>query len=355
MYSTCLFCHSSLGANEVVEAFPIGRRLAFDAARGRLWVVCRRCERWNLTPLEERWEAIETCERLFRGARLRASTGQIGLARLTEGLELVRVGEPLRPEMAAWRYGDQFGRRRRKALLRTGAGLVFVGGLAVGGVTLGAPAAALWALTMAGTRRAIVGREGDLVALIPQADGPALVVRRGALHSARLAWELGSRDWVLELGDGEGMIVVRGADRVRVAGLLLPAVNRNGANGRVTRDALALLERHGSPDALFTAEAREWEGTTRMGYRDAPGGRVEFIAEGPRGFLARLEPAHRLALEMAAHEESERHALAGELALLVEAWRAAEEIAAIADSLLISDTVRDAEVRLRKRVPPIDA
>jgi hypothetical protein len=48
-------------------------------------------------------------------------------------------------------------------------------------------------------------------------------------------------------------------------------------------------------------------------------------------------------------------ALAGELALLVEAWRAAEEIAAIADSLLISDTVRDAEVRLRKRVPPIDA
>jgi hypothetical protein len=58
---------------------------------------------------------------------------------------------------------------------------------------------------------------------------------------------------------------------------------------------------------------------------------------------------------MAAHEESERHALAGELALLVEAWRAAEEIAAIADSLLISDTVRDAEVRLRKRVPPIDA
>ncbi|HMH86422.1 MAG TPA: hypothetical protein VK529_10795, partial [Gemmatimonadaceae bacterium] len=63
MYSTCLFCHTELGANEAVEHFPVGRRLAFDAAKGRLWVVCRKCERWNLTPVEERWEAIEECER----------------------------------------------------------------------------------------------------------------------------------------------------------------------------------------------------------------------------------------------------------------------------------------------------
>ena len=61
-----MFCHRPLGANQVIEHFPVGRRLAFDAERGRLWVVCRKCERWNLTPLEERWEAVETCERLFR-------------------------------------------------------------------------------------------------------------------------------------------------------------------------------------------------------------------------------------------------------------------------------------------------
>src|SRR5918997_842011 len=89
MYSTCLFCHADLGSNEVVEAFPVGRRLAFDQARGRLWVVCPKCGRWNLTPIEERWEAIEECERLFAGTRLRASTDQVGLARLREGLELV--------------------------------------------------------------------------------------------------------------------------------------------------------------------------------------------------------------------------------------------------------------------------
>ena len=110
-----MFCKKPLGANEVVEAFPVGRRLAFDASRGRLWVVCRTCQRWNLTPLEERWEAVETCEKLFRGTRIRTSSENIGLARHPEGLELVRIGKPLRPEFAAWRYGDQFGRRRRRA------------------------------------------------------------------------------------------------------------------------------------------------------------------------------------------------------------------------------------------------
>jgi hypothetical protein len=40
MYSTCLFCNSDLGANQAVEHFPVGRRLAFDASKGRLWAVC---------------------------------------------------------------------------------------------------------------------------------------------------------------------------------------------------------------------------------------------------------------------------------------------------------------------------
>ena len=58
MYKTCMFCNRPLGANQVLEHFPVGRRLAFDAERGRLWVVCRKCERWNLSPIEERWEAV---------------------------------------------------------------------------------------------------------------------------------------------------------------------------------------------------------------------------------------------------------------------------------------------------------
>ena len=65
--------------------------------------------RWNLSPLEERWEAIEECERLFRGTLVRVSTDNIGMARLADGLELIRIGKPLRPEFAAWRYGRHFG------------------------------------------------------------------------------------------------------------------------------------------------------------------------------------------------------------------------------------------------------
>src|SRR5688572_19541483 len=127
MYATCLCCHSRLGTNEVIEPFPVGRRLAFDAAKGRLWVICTACGRWNLSPIEERWEAIEMCERLFRATRVRVTTDHIGLTRLGEGCELVRIGEPLRPEFAAWRYGRRFARRRTNAQLGIGAAAVAAG------------------------------------------------------------------------------------------------------------------------------------------------------------------------------------------------------------------------------------
>ncbi len=115
MYATCLYCHAHLGANEALEAFPVGRRLAFDAARLRLWVVCPRCKRWNLSPFDARERAIEQAERLFRDTRLRMSTDEIGLARQRDGTDLIRIGAPQRPELAAWRYGWQFLRRRRVA------------------------------------------------------------------------------------------------------------------------------------------------------------------------------------------------------------------------------------------------
>ena len=115
MYATCLFCNTHLGANEAIPTCPVGRRLAFDPAKGRLWVVCARCGRWNLTPLDERWEAIEGCERLFRATRLRVSTDNIALAQTRVGLELVRIGPALFPEIASWRYGARLRRLDRDA------------------------------------------------------------------------------------------------------------------------------------------------------------------------------------------------------------------------------------------------
>ena len=105
MYSFCLFCSGPFARNETLEIFPVGRRLAFDPGRGRLWVICGWCDRWNLVPLDERWEAVEGCERLFRATRLRFSTANIGLAQIPPDLALVRIGAALKPEMAAWRYG----------------------------------------------------------------------------------------------------------------------------------------------------------------------------------------------------------------------------------------------------------
>ena len=53
------------------------------------------------------------------------------------------------------------------------------------------------------------------------------------------------------------------------------------------------------------------------------------------GYVKALPGSTRLALEMALHEEQERRALEGELWILEQAWKEAEEIAAIADNLLL--------------------
>jgi hypothetical protein len=52
---------------------------------------------------------------------------------------------------------------------------------------------------------------------------------------------------------------------------------------------------------------------------------------------------------MAVHEENERAAMEGELELLGMAWQDAEEIAAIADNLLIPAEIEEHLKRLRGR------
>jgi hypothetical protein len=50
---------------------------------------------------------------------------------------------------------------------------------------------------------------------------------------------------------------------------------------------------------------------------------------------------------MAVHEEQERRALEGELAELERAWQSAEEIASIADGLLVPSSVEALLARFR--------
>src|SRR5215211_6943824 len=115
MYRHCIYCSADLGANESLEAFPVGRTVAFDGAKGRLWAICPKCARWNLAPLEERWEPVEEAEKAFAETRLRVQRENVGIAKLRDGTRLVRVGAALTGELAAWRYGEQFARRRLRA------------------------------------------------------------------------------------------------------------------------------------------------------------------------------------------------------------------------------------------------
>jgi hypothetical protein len=51
---------------------------------------------------------------------------------------------------------------------------------------------------------------------------------------------------------------------------------------------------------------------------------------------------------MSLHEEAERRALQGELMELERAWRDAEEIAGIADDLLLPESIGGAVERLKR-------
>jgi hypothetical protein len=138
-----------------------------------------------------------------------------------------------------------------------------------------------------------------------------------------------------------------GIEAQRVAAILLPKVNRYGASERAVAQAVQEI------DAMGTAERFV------DGLMDTARGYTRLIAN-PKGMWSRdrdfrrkglfgLPAPKRLALEMALHEEVERRALEGELAELERAWRDAEEIAAIADDLVVPASVRTAMSELKKQ------
>ena len=268
MYSTCIHCNRPLGANEAVERFPVGRRLAFDGEKGRMWAVCPHCARWNLSPLETRWEAIEECERLYRDARVRASTGNVGVARLPEGTELVRVGRPLRPEFAAWRYGDQLGLRRRRALVRwgTGAGAggaALAAGAAAGGIAL-AVVPVLGLYGMAGIVQGYRSWQDHLrFTRVADGEGNVLAVSGFHLKETTLAPEPEGEGWALHLQHARGQSVLRGAAARRVLSSVLVRVNAAGAGERRVRGATELIADAGGPERLLRALA--FDSQSRMG------------------------------------------------------------------------------------------
>jgi hypothetical protein len=375
MYSTCLFCSASLGTNEAIEEFTVGRRVAFDAWQGRLWAVCPRCGRWNLAPIETRWEAVEAAERLFTDTRTRVQSENIGLCRLPDGTKLVRVGKALPGELAAWRYGTQLMKRRREMWGVAAAGVV-TGGVILAGLPLIASAVMPITVVQFGIQgyaqvqmhrqyRRVVHR----ISATDSPSGTELVVRRQHLHEAVLAtagdgtisvrlptpqqmhpWKRPAFGW--KPPDSRPLDIA-GPVAERLLARAMTDYNYRGAGKRDVEHALQAIEQAGGSDAFARQAAASGAAITRQSrFNPSPQQRNTYslrqIAGTFRGEVLpvnkykdpfgvdgrpRLSNVHALALEMALNEESERRALEGELAALEAAWREAEEIAAIADSL----------------------
>ena len=376
MYSTCTFCYAALGTNSVLETFAVSGRVAFDPKKGCLWANCRHCARWNLAPIEERWEAVEECERRFRATSLRYSSGNVGLAWLQGDLELIRVGPALRPEVAAWRYGRILTRRRsigRRTVEQLAMAIVR------GIHTLTASRYAPQRDPRAAFARTVLAVYGnrvlDLVHLpdTPPRDElgaelPVAVVRyRHLVHAALVRPEPG-HPWKLHIPHDHGVLAIEGDEGVRAAARVLAVINGTERGGGFSHDlietAVRKVDESAFPGSYFNrvlalALRSHWgrgsepeEGSQlplRVDDLEVASSDIERLAfrltgrtfwghggigSEPSAALLDVPLVDRLALEMAAHEESERRALEGELGELEEAWREADEIATIADALL---------------------
>ncbi|MGH7505411.1 MAG: hypothetical protein ACRELX_07155 [Longimicrobiales bacterium] len=329
MYATCLFCHARLGSNGVLETFPVGRRLAFDGSRGRLWVVCGGCGRWNLSPLEERWEALEACERLFRETRTRVATENIGLARLPDGLDLIRIGRPMRPEFAGWRYGRELLRRRRRDLMGAAgvlggaAGVVAVSS-AVGMLIAPALAVVVPVVSVVGVIAGQAAANNRVVARETDTGGVKRLILRKDLRSVVFRAPAAGAGLGVAIRRHEEWLELTGTPAEHVASVTCARRNETGASATQVDDAVRYLEECGGPEDVLRHLSMRGE-FNRLWYRE------------------------RLALEISLHEELERRALEGELAELERAWQDAEEIAGIADRLLLPPGVDEWVERARKK------
>ncbi len=329
MYHTCLYCAGGLGANQLLETLPIGRRVAFDGAKGRLWVVCPACAQWNLVPFDTRLETIDACQRLFAITARRYSTDNIGLARHVAGLDLIRIGRALRPEFAAWRYGERLRRRRRESAgaadgvgvwrwLLAALGQGPLGSLPLRDVTTGAVRALR-------RHRELRDPWTDQLVEVPYVAliHAVLALDRDGTWRLEVPYraadeaQVGAIPALPSIRDVPSWGLFSGEHLLPALGRVLPALGAGHAAERQVSDAVHLIESAADPAGLFAYVA---------------GRPLHFATQ--RTYQLREVPEEvRLALEMAAHEETERRALEGELKLLERQWREAEMVAAIADRL----------------------
>lgn len=325
MYRTCAFCNAPLDGDGGPSGLGVGRRLAFDEWRGRLWVVCVRCARWNLTPLDDRLERIEAVARAARDGRMLASTEQVALLRWAR-YDLIRVGKPLRLELAGWRYGERLKARSRERakvvvpLTLAAMGLGIAANVAAGG-SFGFLAWNLGRLAD-GVYLGIVGRRRVNLFDPPICEhcGTLLQLKAKHVQHARVVPDAHHALGVLvscpACHRAAALLTGPDADAILRQGLAYLNVRRSSR--RKAGDAARVVDAAGGPDRLIRDIARR-ELTLRS-----------------------LRPERQLALEMAVEEQAEAEELE-------RRWREAEEIAGIADGALSTDAALEAELQRLKR------
>jgi hypothetical protein len=115
----------------------------------------------------------------------------------------------------------------------------------------------------------------------------------------------------------------------------MQVVNRAGAGKQDLTNANLILETSGGAEGYLHRANRLIPKWSRK-----RGRRIQYLLEGDR-----------LALEMALNEDSERRALEGELYVLLDAWREAEELAGISDALTVPPNVEHALGQMKSAKP----
>lgn len=301
---TCVFCGHDLD-------FP-GSRRAFDPWLGRLWCVCPACRRWNVTPMEDRWEALEDLERSARDTgRVTLRTEHLDLLETDVG-PLIRVGRAPRPELAGWRYGDRLPAARSPGALAWLRRLVL--GMPSGGFGYSAgygDGFTAHATTGRWFASPFIDEAATLTTAylhVPLAEscpscGDPLALAPWRFQGLRLTTVDGAPAVMATCALCGSEVAVPARDARPAVRLGLSIVNRRLVAGPEVEGAARQLDRLAGADGLLHTVTRAEQ------------------------TLGELSPTQRLALGMALDEQSEAE-------LLEVEWRQAEELAGIVDGQL---------------------
>lgn len=329
MFSTCAFCSGALGGDGGPSGLGVGRRFSYDGWKSRAWVICQRCNRWNLTPFDERLDTIAALDRMAARGRVAATSEQVALIRVGP-YDVVRVGQPPRVEMATWRYGERMkARQREKMKVVVPVALVVVGvsiaiNVAAGG-SMGAFMGQIPGISNAVYRGLVGNRKIAIEPPICARCGRVMVLRSRHVKDARLQRTTQADLALLVICPsckGEGALL-EGADAETAlrSGLTYVNLRQTSKLKKKAAEAAQQVDACGGPESFLVRQAqREVKVNTYKG-------------------------AEALALEMAVDEQAE-------LRELERQWHEAEEVADIADNLLVDPAIEDALRRLKERNQP---